>query len=249
MKFKSFENYIKEKNSKFVLEQREETLVNEFVGGLLKGIGSAIGGAVKGATAAAINNVAGQPQQQGSIQERIPMFMGKKTKKVNTPQLDPQTLAKVSAEVQKIDKKNVTFNDYKSLFPNEVNDIKRIQTKDVVGQAEEDQQLHDNVQGTNRFNQEQLAFLEKDKILKEKFKQIMKGNLLYAGNKKHINSAYIKNIIGGLKYDQGTHKYYLNRPADKNTGSHGWQNHWISVYDGWINKLNQVLNIFKNYKI
>jgi hypothetical protein len=250
MKKISFEKYVNSKDSELISQIKEESLVNEFIGNVL----SAIGGAAKGLAGAAISGLGGgtptnqSANQNLSIQQRTPLAAAGKKKKANAEPVDQATATKIQQEILKIDKKNKTFNAFKTLFPNEVQDVMRIQTKEVVEQAAEDKKLHDNVQGTNRFSKEQLEELDKDKILKTKFQEIMKGNLQTLA-KKQISSNYIDSIISGLEYDKLTHKYYLNKPASKNTGSHGWQNHWISVYNGWIAKLNQVKQILAQHKL
>ena len=255
MKKLSFEKYVNSKNSELISQIKEESLVNEFIGNVL----SAIGGAAKGLAGAAISGLGGgtstnQPANQNlSIQQRTPLAAAGKKKKANAEPVldlatDQATATKIQQEILKIDKKNKTFNAFKTLFENEEDDIIRIQSVDVVEQAAEDKKLHDNVQGTNRFSKEQLAWLNQDKILKTRFQEVMKGNLQTLA-KKQISSNYIDSIISGLEHDKTTHEYYLNKPASKNTGSHGWQNHWISVYNGWIVKLKQVKKILANYKL
>ncbi len=251
----SFKNFVNHKDPDLIRKIEDEAVLNEFIGNLLsagakavKSVAGTVGDVAKGLFTPQTNQQQNQPTNLG-IQGRIP-FYGAKKKKSKTPavQIDQATAQKIQQEIAKIDKRNRTFNAMKTLFPNEVADVQEVQKRDVVGQAELDKELHDNVQGTNRFSDEAKAFLDEDKKLKTAFQEIMKGSLTTQNNKQ-ISSAYIQKIISGLESDKYTHKYYLGQPQDQNTGSYGWQNHWISVYDGWIAKLKQVKQILSKYKL
>ena len=259
MKKISFESYVKNRNPDLASQIQDEALVNEILGSIISGIkgaAGAVGGLAKGAAGAVASTLAQGSQavqqntqnlNQQNIQQRMPLF--DKRKEEEAKSIDATIATQIQQEINKIDKKNKTFNAFKTLFPNEVQDVMRIQNhlEGVVGQAEEDKKLHDNAIGTNRFDADQEEFLKQDRILKTQFQEIMKGNL--TANNKPISSNYIQKIISGLIYDKKTHIHFLNQPEAENTGSHGWQRHWISVYDGWIAKLEQVKEILAKYKL
>lgn len=131
------------------------------------------------------------------------------------------------------DKKENTFSDFDTLYGNEIDIVTKVQNSSLIGQAEIDMQLHDDVMDTDRFDDKSKNFLKDDKQLKKDFIQAILGNIK--------TPEKIEKIINGLKYDKSIHQRYLLIPADINTGSHGWHNHWISVYDNWINNLTQIM--------
>ena len=252
MKKISFESYVKNRNPDLASQIQDEALVNEILGSIISGIKGAAGavGGLASTLAQGSQTVQQNTQnlQQQNIQQRMPLFDVRRKKKTGPAQpIDPTVATQIQQEISKIDKMNQTFNQFKTLFSNELDDIKRIQSVNVIDQAEEDKKLHDNAIGTNRFDADQEEFLKQDRILKTQFQEIMKGNL--TANNKPISSNYIQKIISGLIYDKKTHIHFLNQPEAENTGSHGWQRHWISVYDGWIAKLEQVKEILAKYKL
>jgi hypothetical protein len=144
-------------------------------------------------------------------------------------------------EISQLDKSNKTFSESEinKANSNEISTLKEVQNSDVIKQAKIDQDLHDAVQGTDRFSEKDKQFLEEDKKLKQRFIDLIEG--------KNVSDEEISDVIKGLTKDKAIHAQYLKLPENENTGSHTWHNHWISVYDGWLEKLNKLKDINAKY--
>lgn len=140
-------------------------------------------------------------------------------------------------KISQLNRSNKTFpeSEINKANSNEIPTLNRVQNADIIEQAKIDQELHDAAQGTDRFSKEDLQFLEENKKLKQRFIDLVEG--------KNVSDKEIDEVIAGLTEDKNIYEYYLSIPADANTGSHTWHNHWVSVYDGWISKLNEIKQI------
>jgi len=158
-----------------------------------------------------------------------------KTTKASSIGTDIKTIQEL--KISQLNRSNKTFpiDEINKANPNEILTLNRVQNADIIEQAKIDQELHDAVQGTDRFSKEDLQFLEEDKKLKQRFIDLVEG--------KNVSDKEIDEVIAGLSEDKNIHEYYLSIPADANTGSHTWHEHWMSVYDGWISKLNEIKQI------
>jgi len=144
-------------------------------------------------------------------------------------------------EISQLDKSNKTFSESEinKASSNEVSTLKEVQNSDVIKQAKIDQDLHDAVQDTDRFSEKDKQFLEEDKKLKQRFIDLIEG--------KNVSEEEINDVIKGLTKDKAIHGQYLKMPENENTGSYTWHNHWISVYNGWLEKLNELKDINAKY--
>jgi hypothetical protein len=144
-------------------------------------------------------------------------------------------------EISQLDKSNKTFSESEinKASSNEVSILKEVQNSDVIKQAKIDQDLHDAVQDTDRFSEKDKQFLEEDKKLKQRFIDLIEG--------KNVSEEEINDVIKGLTKDKAIHGQYLKMPENENTGSYTWHNHWISVYNGWLEKLNELKDINAKY--
>ncbi len=156
-----------------------------------------------------------------------------KLKKINTIE------SARKKELSDLDKTNRTFSKVDKAYSNEKATIKKVQNVDIVEQAKIDQELHDAVQDTDRFSKKDKQILEEDKKIKQDFIAIVQGKIILT---EKINEVSIE-----LEKDKAIHGHYLKQKEDINTGSHTWHNHWISVYTGWLNKLNIIKNINAKY--
>ena len=153
----------------------------------------------------------------------------------------PEVAETVINKISKIDRSNQTFPvaEIQKANPNEIDILQQVQNSDVIKQAKIDQDLHDAVQDTDRFSEEDKLFLENDKKLKQRFIDLIEG--------KNVSEKEINEVVSELEKDKEIHQTYLGMPENENTGSYIWHKHWMSVYDGWISKLNDIKQITQQY--
>ena len=147
----------------------------------------------------------------------------------------------ITNKILEIDRSNQTFplSEIEKANPNEIATLQEVQNSDIIKQAKMDQDLHDAVQNSDRFSEEDKVFLEDDKKLKQRFIDLVEG--------KNVSEKEINEVTDGLLRDKSIHEQYLSMPENENTGSHIWHKHWLSVYDGWVNKLNDIKQISQQF--
>lgn len=118
------------------------------------------------------------------------------------------------------------------MYTEEKEIIESVFGKTLQEQAELDIQLHREAIAQKRFTKKWRQLLLDDIVVKEKFIDIVVGNI--------TDLRQINDVLLSLKFDQQCHKRYLCKRQSCNTGSYEWHKTWIEVYDGWIEHLEKI---------
>ena len=115
--------------------------------------------------------------------------------------------------------------------------LRAIPNMSMYDQAVKDQEIHKKAIGNGSFSNLGNKFLSNDIDVKEIFKKILKQK----ENNELIDLEEKNNLIKMLKRDRTSHDNYLDdKDFSSHTGSSDWHKMWISIYNKWIDWLENL---------